>query len=135
MKIICNWFYYDIIMLYAKKSHHIYSYILVLDTEEQNGWYCLFFNFTVLFWGITPTGVTGVWFILIIALYVASLEAYFHFILQAYCALMAEEEANALSVWAVACLCGSLRLEHVSWCSINLSECGPRTWRQQGTNA
>ncbi|XP_071911196.1 uncharacterized protein [Coffea arabica] len=32
---------------------------------------------------------------------------------EAYCALMAEEEANALSVWAVACLCGSLRLEHV----------------------
>lgn len=28
-------------------------------------------------------------------------------------ALMAEEEAAALSVWAVACLCGSLRLEHV----------------------
>lgn len=28
-------------------------------------------------------------------------------------ALMAEEEATALSVWAVACLCGSLRLEHV----------------------
>lgn len=32
---------------------------------------------------------------------------------EAYCALMAEEEANALSVWAVACLCGALRLEHV----------------------
>ncbi|KAL8102672.1 hypothetical protein AgCh_027263 [Apium graveolens] len=28
-------------------------------------------------------------------------------------ALMAEEEAAALSVWAIACLCGSLRLEHV----------------------
>ncbi|XP_019151525.1 PREDICTED: uncharacterized protein LOC109148156 isoform X5 [Ipomoea nil] len=28
-------------------------------------------------------------------------------------ALMVEEEANALSVWAIACLCGSLRLEHV----------------------
>ncbi|KAL6974605.1 hypothetical protein U1Q18_028788 [Sarracenia purpurea var. burkii] len=28
-------------------------------------------------------------------------------------ALMAEEEATALSVWAVACLCGSLRLENV----------------------
>lgn len=27
---------------------------------------------------------------------------------------MVEEEAAALSVWAVACLCGSLRLEHVS---------------------
>lgn len=27
---------------------------------------------------------------------------------------MAEEEATSLSVWAVACLCGSLRLEHVS---------------------
>lgn len=26
---------------------------------------------------------------------------------------MVEEEATALSVWAVACLCGSLRLEHV----------------------
>ncbi|XP_057467763.1 uncharacterized protein LOC130757121 [Actinidia eriantha] len=32
---------------------------------------------------------------------------------EAYSALMAEEEATALSVWAVACLCGSLRLEHV----------------------
>ncbi|CAK9144171.1 unnamed protein product [Ilex paraguariensis] len=32
---------------------------------------------------------------------------------EAHCALMAEEEATALSVWAVACLCGSLRLEHV----------------------
>ncbi|CAI9100703.1 OLC1v1037862C3 [Oldenlandia corymbosa var. corymbosa] len=32
---------------------------------------------------------------------------------EAHCALMAEEEANALSVWAVASLCGSLRLEHV----------------------
>ncbi|KAL1805194.1 hypothetical protein ACET3Z_028262 [Daucus carota] len=28
-------------------------------------------------------------------------------------ALMAEEESAALSVWAIACLCGSLRLEHV----------------------
>lgn len=28
-------------------------------------------------------------------------------------ALMVEEEASALSVWAIACLCGSLRLEHV----------------------
>lgn len=32
---------------------------------------------------------------------------------EAYHALMAEEEATALSVRAVACLCGSLRLEHV----------------------
>ncbi|KAI5674288.1 hypothetical protein M9H77_14652 [Catharanthus roseus] len=32
---------------------------------------------------------------------------------EAHCALMAEEEATSLSVWAVACLCGSLRLEHV----------------------
>ncbi|KAL2501410.1 DENN (AEX-3) domain-containing protein [Forsythia ovata] len=32
---------------------------------------------------------------------------------EAHGALMAEEEAAALSVWAVACLCGSLRLEHV----------------------
>lgn len=29
---------------------------------------------------------------------------------------MAEEEATALSVWTVACLCGSLRLENVSLC-------------------
>ncbi|KAJ3699159.1 hypothetical protein LUZ61_002864 [Rhynchospora tenuis] len=28
-------------------------------------------------------------------------------------ALLAEEESTALSVWAVACICGSLRLEHV----------------------
>ncbi|KAL3532682.1 hypothetical protein ACH5RR_006203 [Cinchona calisaya] len=32
---------------------------------------------------------------------------------EAHCALLAEEEANALAVWTVACLCGSLRLEHV----------------------
>ncbi|XP_057968260.1 uncharacterized protein LOC131157859 isoform X2 [Malania oleifera] len=32
---------------------------------------------------------------------------------EAYSALLAEEEATALSVWAVACICGSLRLEHV----------------------
>ncbi|KAJ8526541.1 hypothetical protein K7X08_029018 [Anisodus acutangulus] len=32
---------------------------------------------------------------------------------EAHNALMVEEEATALSVWAVACLCGSLRLEHV----------------------
>ncbi|XP_047307708.1 uncharacterized protein LOC124911290 [Impatiens glandulifera] len=32
---------------------------------------------------------------------------------EAYSALLAEEEATALSVWAVASLCGSLRLEHV----------------------
>ncbi|XP_059634753.1 uncharacterized protein LOC132277056 isoform X2 [Cornus florida] len=32
---------------------------------------------------------------------------------EAHSALMAEEEATALSVWAVACLCGSLRLENV----------------------
>ncbi|KAL3830032.1 hypothetical protein ACJIZ3_018834 [Penstemon smallii] len=32
---------------------------------------------------------------------------------EAHSALMVEEEAAALSVWAVACLCGSLRLEHV----------------------
>ncbi|CAI9761106.1 unnamed protein product [Fraxinus pennsylvanica] len=32
---------------------------------------------------------------------------------EAHSALMAEEEAAALSVWAAACLCGSLRLEHV----------------------
>ncbi|CAK9140998.1 unnamed protein product [Ilex paraguariensis] len=32
---------------------------------------------------------------------------------EAHSALMAEEEATALSVWAVACLCGALRLEHV----------------------
>ncbi|KAK6139655.1 hypothetical protein DH2020_026600 [Rehmannia glutinosa] len=32
---------------------------------------------------------------------------------EAHGALMVEEEAAALSVWAVACLCGSLRLEHV----------------------
>lgn len=32
---------------------------------------------------------------------------------EAHNALMVEEEATALSVWAFACLCGSLRLEHV----------------------
>ncbi|KAL4269628.1 hypothetical protein GQ457_HM001880 [Hibiscus cannabinus] len=32
---------------------------------------------------------------------------------EAYSALSAEEEAIALSTWAVACMCGSLRLEHV----------------------
>ncbi|KAJ4845357.1 hypothetical protein Tsubulata_028006 [Turnera subulata] len=32
---------------------------------------------------------------------------------EAHNALMAEEEAAALSTWAVACICGSLRLEHV----------------------
>lgn len=32
---------------------------------------------------------------------------------EAHSALLAEEEANALSVWTVACICGSLRLEHV----------------------
>ncbi|KAL7136844.1 hypothetical protein ABFS83_10G057000 [Erythranthe nasuta] len=32
---------------------------------------------------------------------------------EVHSALMVEEEAAALSVWAVACLCGSLRLEHV----------------------
>ncbi|KAK3040375.1 hypothetical protein RJ639_026780 [Escallonia herrerae] len=32
---------------------------------------------------------------------------------EAHSALMVEEEATALSVWAVSCICGSLRLEHV----------------------
>ncbi|XVF35121.1 hypothetical protein REPUB_Repub18cG0117300 [Reevesia pubescens] len=32
---------------------------------------------------------------------------------EAHAALLAEEEATALSTWAVACMCGSLRLEHV----------------------
>ncbi|XP_022749963.1 uncharacterized protein LOC111299181 isoform X2 [Durio zibethinus] len=32
---------------------------------------------------------------------------------EAHTALLAEEEATALSTWAVACMCGSLRLEHV----------------------
>ncbi|XP_060190142.1 uncharacterized protein LOC132619210 isoform X3 [Lycium barbarum] len=32
---------------------------------------------------------------------------------EAHNALMVEEEATALSIWAIACLCGSLRLEHV----------------------
>ncbi|KAL2533250.1 DENN (AEX-3) domain-containing protein [Abeliophyllum distichum] len=32
---------------------------------------------------------------------------------EVHSALLVEEEATALSVWAVACLCGSLRLEHV----------------------
>lgn len=32
---------------------------------------------------------------------------------EAHAALMVEEEASSLSVWAVACLCGSLRLEHI----------------------
>ncbi|XWS17479.1 hypothetical protein CRYUN_Cryun33cG0071300 [Craigia yunnanensis] len=32
---------------------------------------------------------------------------------EAHTAFLAEEEATALSTWAVACMCGSLRLEHV----------------------
>ncbi|KAG6428564.1 hypothetical protein SASPL_112816 [Salvia splendens] len=32
---------------------------------------------------------------------------------EAHSALVVEEEAAALSVWAIACLCGTLRLEHV----------------------
>ncbi|TYI79668.1 hypothetical protein E1A91_D05G036500v1 [Gossypium mustelinum] len=32
---------------------------------------------------------------------------------EAHTALLAEDEATALSTWAVACMCGSLRLEHV----------------------
>ncbi|XVF88879.1 hypothetical protein PTKIN_Ptkin19aG0086000 [Pterospermum kingtungense] len=32
---------------------------------------------------------------------------------EAHTALLTEEEATALSTWAVACMCGSLRLEHV----------------------
>ncbi|XP_022729023.1 uncharacterized protein LOC111284575 isoform X2 [Durio zibethinus] len=32
---------------------------------------------------------------------------------EAHTALLAEEEATTLSTWAVACMCGSLRLEHV----------------------
>ncbi|KAK8547275.1 hypothetical protein V6N13_097989 [Hibiscus sabdariffa] len=32
---------------------------------------------------------------------------------EAHTALLAEEEATALSTWAVACICGSLRLEHI----------------------
>ncbi|CAL0304799.1 unnamed protein product [Lupinus luteus] len=32
---------------------------------------------------------------------------------QIYNSLLAEEEATALSIWAVACICGTLRLEHV----------------------
>ncbi|XP_065849446.1 uncharacterized protein [Euphorbia lathyris] len=32
---------------------------------------------------------------------------------EAHSALMAEEEATALSTWAVACICGSLRLENI----------------------
>ncbi|RQP02762.1 hypothetical protein POPTR_018G065501v4 [Populus trichocarpa] len=31
----------------------------------------------------------------------------------AHHALLAEEEATALSTWAVACICGSMRLEHI----------------------
>lgn len=32
---------------------------------------------------------------------------------QAQKSLLAAEEATALSIWAVACMCGTLRLEHV----------------------
>ncbi|KAK7267867.1 hypothetical protein RIF29_20547 [Crotalaria pallida] len=32
---------------------------------------------------------------------------------EAYNSLLAEEEATALSIWAVACMCGALRLEHM----------------------
>lgn len=38
------------------------------------------------------------------------------FVYQAHSALSAEEEAIALSTWAVACICGSLRLENVCAC-------------------
>lgn len=40
--------------------------------------------------------------------------SYHDLVLQAHSALLAEEEATVLSVWTVACLCGNLRLEHVS---------------------
>lgn len=41
--------------------------------------------------------------------------------LKAHNALVVEEEAAALSVWAIACLCGSLRLEHVSSSLLGIS--------------
>ncbi|KAI4335225.1 hypothetical protein L6164_013892 [Bauhinia variegata] len=34
-------------------------------------------------------------------------------LIEAHKALLEEEEASALSIWAVACICGTLRLEHV----------------------
>ncbi|KAF9615068.1 hypothetical protein IFM89_021639 [Coptis chinensis] len=40
-------------------------------------------------------------------------------------AVLAEEEATALSVWTVACLCGLLRLEHVIICSISIDKTMP----------
>lgn len=43
-------------------------------------------------------------------------KLFIFFGLQAHTALMAEEEAAALSTWAVASLCGSLRLENVISC-------------------
>jgi len=46
---------------------------------------------------------------------------YFFFVCssQAQNSLLVAEEATALSIWAVACLCGTLRLEHVSSVSAN----------------
>lgn len=35
-------------------------------------------------------------------------------IVKVYNEILAEEEATALSVWAISCLCGSLRLENVN---------------------
>ena len=34
---------------------------------------------------------------------------------QAHNAVLVEEEATALSIWAVACICGTLKLENVSF--------------------
>lgn len=48
------------------------------------------------------SGIVGHWHLIVAGFY------------QAHGVLMLEEEATALSVWAVACICGSLRLENVS---------------------
>ena len=48
------------------------------------------------------SGIIGCWHLIVVGFY------------QAHSALLVEEEATALSVWAVACICGSLRLENVS---------------------
>lgn len=49
---------------------------------------------------------------------VPDMVGHLHFVVvgcyQAHGALVVEEEATALSVWAIACICGSLRLENVS---------------------
>lgn len=72
--------------------------------------------------GFGPTYSFVIWYIF--ALFIAHSWVCWSFALcycwfcQAHSALLAEEEASALSIWAIACICGSLRLEYVSLFSI-----------------